>query len=70
MSIVISKPESGGATDARAFDVTIRQIREENQMVYYRASAHVPGKPANAYGHTPEAALEKLYEEVIPRLLG
>ena len=55
--------------DVRSFDVTVSQIREDHH-IYYRASAEALGKTANAYGETPQAALTKLYEDVLPRTLG
>lgn len=57
------------AIDIHSFQVTITQIRE-GEHTYYRATAEPFGKTANAYGQSPDAALTKLYEDVIPRLLG
>ena len=54
--------------DVRSYAVTISQICEDCH-VYYRAAAPDAGRGALAYGHTPEAALAKLYDEVMPRLM-
>ena len=62
------KEHSLSSAEARNFEVTICQIREGHH-VYYRASAPNAGRGALAYGHSPEAALAKLYDEAIPSVI-
>ena len=69
MPITIIENSNSDALEARSFEVTISQIREDHH-VYYRARVRSLGRGAQAYGHSPEAALTKLYDEVIPRLTG
>lgn len=69
MPIQIPESISNEALQARSYEVTLRQVCEDHH-VFYRASANVGGRTAQAYGNSPEAALSKLYDEVIPELVG
>ena len=69
MPIPTTETYNNESIEVRSFEVTIRQVREDHH-VYYSANAPSLGKTAQAYGHSPEAALAKLYDEVIPRITG
>lgn len=69
MPIPTTDTYNNEAAEVRSFEVTIRQVREDHH-VYYSACVPSLGKTAQAYGHSPEAALAKLYDEVIPRITG
>ncbi len=69
MTIHLEEQRSSSSIDVKSFEVTISQIREDHHT-YYRASAEARGKAANAYGQSPEEALSRLYDEVLPRVLG
>ncbi len=66
---ISTQTNNNDAVEVRSFEVTICQIREDHH-VYYSASVQSLGRAAQAYGHSPEAALAKLYDEVIPRVAG